>query len=628
MTFVLGDYILLHVVTFLAWTLGVAGLTTVICRRYMAHSESESDDYFVGGRAFKWYITAGSMILTNLSTEQLVGLNGAVFKDGCLAGIWWEAGAAIAMIITATVFLPRFMALGLTTTTGFLQERYGLPLRTLVAMIFLLHYTVVLCPLVLYTGALSIHRLFDFEDLPLAALTLPISILASAYALCGGIKAVAVSDLLNGLGLMVIAVWVPVAAVYTLPDGIFTVFDQPALLRPLVGRSQVFDTDSKLRFPGEPSVPWHVTFTGLFLTNVSYWSINQVIVQRVLASESLAQGQKGLLFAACMKVVAFILLCLPGVLGILMEDAGVEVEGKAFRVDRSDDVFPLIVRAVMPNWFLGVFSAVMLGTVLSSFNSLISSASTMFAIEVYNVWMDQAASDHRVVRAATLFGGLLTIVSAIIAPYMESIDSIFTFLQNFNTFVSAPILTVFIVGIAVSRPNAVTAKLGFGVSLLTCAIGYYCNLLQGGLHHLHLFFISCVAGITTMLVVTYVPRVLQAFGQDRKPHIQADPNGKALVNMFPWAHLYPVSYAILAVIAMLMFGLQLGSAHMCFLFAIAWALLTCTVMCLSARPPEVQSRKTSGDLSSRKTRGDQAPSGKSKTRNTKPKPPAAISSKV
>lgn len=178
---------------------------------------------------------AGSLMLTNLSTEQLVGLNGTVYTDGSLAGIWLEAGAAIAMTITATVFLPRYMALGLTTTSGFLGERFDLFTRTLGSALFLFFYVFVVCPFALYTGALAIRKIFDL-DLPLWSISATIGTLGACYALFGGLKAVAVSDCLNGIGLLIVGVWVPAAALYHL-GGFTGLFSQPEELKPLVQHS-------------------------------------------------------------------------------------------------------------------------------------------------------------------------------------------------------------------------------------------------------------------------------------------------------------------------------------------------------------------------------------------------------
>jgi len=270
----------LHICTFLATT-GLVGLATwVLCTRVMTESKNTgaADDFFAGGRSLKWYVVAGSLMLTNLSTEQLVGLNGNVYKDRNLAGIWFEAGAAIAMVLTATVFLPPYMALGLTTTSAYLGERFDLCTRTMGSVLFLVFYVFLVCPFALYTGSLAMRNIFDLHSIPLWAVSAVIGSLGACYALFGGLKAVAVSDCLNGIGLLIVGVWVPAAALYQL-GGISELFEHPDDLIPLAEHSI--------------SAPWHVNFTGLFLTNIYYWSTNQVIVQRVLAAKTLAHGLHG-----------------------------------------------------------------------------------------------------------------------------------------------------------------------------------------------------------------------------------------------------------------------------------------------------------------------------------------------
>ena len=225
--------VLLHLVTFLAWTTGVALVTWLICRRYLQSAGSAADDMFAGGRVLTWYIVAGSLMLTNLSTEQLVGLNGAAFRDGCLASLAWETFAALAMCLTAAVFLPRYMLSGLSTTTGFLQERFDLATRTMVSAVFLIFYAVGLCPIVLYTGALALRNIFDLDraGIPLWVVCLVIGLIGAGYALFGGLKAVAVSDCLNGLGLAVVGLWVPVAALHKI--GMSALFAEPQYLQVL-----------------------------------------------------------------------------------------------------------------------------------------------------------------------------------------------------------------------------------------------------------------------------------------------------------------------------------------------------------------------------------------------------------
>jgi len=566
-----------HVSTFLAWTGGVAAITWFICTRYMGSSKNASDDYFAGGRSLKWYVIAGSLMLTNLSTEQLVGLNGVVFQDGCLVGIWWEAGAAIAMIVTATLFLPRYLILGLTTTSGFLGERYCLLMRTLVSVIFLFYYAVVLCPLVLYTGALAIRDIFEVT-VPLWVISSLIGALGATYALFGGLKAVAVSDCLNGLGLILIGLWVPISCLQLLPNGLSSVFEESAHLKVLAETSMIYDNTKMVRAGGIPSVPWHVTFTGLFVTNMYYWSTNQVIVQRVLAAESLANAQKGVLFAACMKVVGFSFLCMPGILGLIMSKHGVMVDGEVFQVTKSDEVYPLLVKAVMPTWSLGLFSAVLLGSVLSTFNSALNSASTMFGLEIYKVYINKEATDQMVVKVATIFGASLTLLSFLIAPFLEHVDSIFSFLQHMNTVVSLPIVTIFFAGIAASLPDAFSAKVGFVVAMVACGISQFLD----SPHYLHRFFISFLIAVAAIALATYVPFVRKVFGQEPVPAAYVEATDKALVDMKPWKYTYHIVVIILVLLTLLLIALQTASQWLFCVFGGLWVVSIVTLMSLSA----------------------------------------------
>jgi SSS family solute:Na+ symporter len=591
--------IIVHVCSFLVWTSGVAFGTWLLCRRFLPRASANStgeassgaaDDYFAGGRSFKWYIVAGSLMLTNLSTEQLVGLNGSIFADGCLDGIWWEMGAALAMVISAVWVVPRYFALGLTTTSGFLGDRYDLWSRTLVSVVFLIYYSLVLCPLVLYTGALSIREIFDLDFVPLWVVSMVIGLIGAAYALFGGLKAVAVSDCLNGIGLLIAGIWVPVAALQYI-GGVRGLFEKPEFLRPLVAQSEVFHNGDEGRSFGTPSLPWHVTLTGLTLTNLYYWSTNQVIVQRVLAARTLAEGQKGVLFAATMKVAGFFLLCLPGLIGAIMVQKGIEVDGKVFTVEKADTVYPALVKAVMPQWSLGFFAAVLLGSVLSTFNSALNSSSTIFGLEIYKIYVNPDASDERVVKVATVFGASLTIVSFFIAPLLASISSIFGFLQQMNTIVSLPIVTIFFVGIATSMPDAFAAKAGFVVGVVSCGLGQLVTNTDLGLasapfhiHYLHVYFASFVVAASSMAVLTYIPTVRTLLRRPSRPTPYQEPSGIALVDMARWRYLYPMVGLILLLIVILTVDLQVGIEWLFYVFLASWLVTLVTLMSMSVRP--------------------------------------------
>lgn len=562
-----AEQLALHVCTFIATTGLVAITTWAICSRMTQNSSGgAADDYFAGGRSLRWYVVAGSLTLTNLSTEQLVGLNGTVYTDQSLAGIWLEAGAAIAMIITSTVFLPRYMALGLTTTSGFLGERFDLFTRTLGSVLFLVFYVFVLCPFALYTGALAIRNIFDLQSLPLWSISAIIGTFGACYALFGGLKAVAVSDCLNGIGLLIVGIWVPAAALYQL-GGVSSLFEEAQVLKPLVQHSVI--------------APWHVNFTGLFLTNVYYWSTNQVIVQRALAARSLADGQKGVLFAASMKVVGFIFLCLPGTIGVLLVRRHAAMNGSSFTVKRNDEVYPELVKAVMPLWSLGFFAAVLVGSVLSSFNSALNSAATIFGLEIYKVYINKDASDKRIVNVSTIFGAGMTLGSFVVAPLFQHIDVIFSFQQHVNTIISLPLVVVFLVGICSSVPDAFAAKFGFALGVIAIVAGQF--VPEEVLHYFHTFFIAFVISILGTFAATYVPFVRKVFGQTPKPVPHVQRRDANLVETIPWRPVHGLVVALLIVLSLLILSLQLGAEWLFYAFWALWLVVLVVLLTWSVR---------------------------------------------
>eukprot|EP00929_Paragymnodinium_shiwhaense_P094790 TRINITY_DN5558_c0_g2_i1.p1 TRINITY_DN5558_c0_g2~~TRINITY_DN5558_c0_g2_i1.p1 ORF type:complete len:659 (+),score=151.64 TRINITY_DN5558_c0_g2_i1:142-2118(+) len=577
------DSLPLYIVSFLIWTIGVAVITWAIVRWGMPGSESASDDYFLGGRSLTWYVVAGSLMLTNLSTEQLVGLNGAIFKDGCLAGTAWETFAALAMCATAVVFLPRYMRSGLSTTTGFLGDRFDLTLRTLVSSIFLVYYTIGLCPIVLYTGALALRTMFELDNVPLWVVSLVIGTVGAGYAIFGGLKAVAVSDCLNGIGLLIVGVWLPVLALMQI-GGLPALFEEGDFLKPLVIKSQVYDEHTHTRDWNTPTVPWHVTLTGLMLQNLYYWSTNQLIVQRALGAKSLADGQKGVLFAAAMKVVGFVMLCVPGIVGAVMVKNGVEIDGKPFTVKKADAIYPALVKALMPSWSLGFVAAVCLGSILSTFNSALNSASTLFGLEIYKVYWNKEASEEKVVRVASVFGATLTLASFIIAPQFEEVESIFDLLQRVKTCASLPIIVCFVIGISTTMPDAYAAKVGFVVGGLTYGAGQFLP----NPHFLHVFFVCFCLSVLSIFVATYTPCLRKICGQPKKPVPYVE-EPKPVVSLKEWSAVWPIIGLICFDVAILTLALQTASFGLFLAFGIVWCV---TLVALLA-----SSSKTKGELS-------------------------------
>ena len=286
---------------------------------------------FLAGRSLGWMVIAGSLLLTNLSTEQLVGMNGGGFQHG-MQLMAWEVWSAIAIVLMALVFLPRYLRGGVATVSEFLARRYDRGVGTLVSILLLLSLLTNLLPFVLYSGALFMREVFaidqmfgENEQMALWATVISLGVIGSIYAIFGGLKAVAVSDTLNGVGLLIGGAIVPLLGIIALGDRFgdggfsaglsYLTTHHPERLNPVANDESA-------------NVPFSTLFTGMLCITTYYWCTNQAIVQRTFGAKSLADGQKGVLFAAVMKLLAPIYVVLPGIIAFhlfcLHQDNGQE----------------------------------------------------------------------------------------------------------------------------------------------------------------------------------------------------------------------------------------------------------------------------------------------------------------
>jgi len=405
----------------------------------------------------------------------------------------------------------------------------------MVSGLFLFGYVTVLLPVVLYTGSLALIGMFDL-NLPLWMVVATIGVLGSSYAIVGGLKSVAVSDTLNGIGLLIGGLAIPVLGLLSLGEGsIIAGISQLVNTKPqylaVLPRSNI---DGNI-----VSVPWPTLLTGMMFIQVFYWSTNQVIVQRALAAKSLAEGQKGVLFASFMKLVGPLMLCLPGIIALHMTD---------LNIDKQDQVYGAVVRHVLPDWSLGLFAAVLMGSILSSFNSALNSASTLFSLQFYQGYINRNASGEQIVKIGKYFGIGLAIASICIAPLLAQMQSIFEYLQKVNGLYSVPIIGIFLLGILTKRIPAMAAKAGMITGMGAYAYFTFINIQDvlpffanpdGDLHWLHGYFISFALSILVMVLLGYFyPK------SDEEIEI-SEKRDSSPVDMTPWKSAKKVSAGII-----------------------------------------------------------------------------------
>ena len=443
---------MMQILTFLGFTILVAVISYFATRNT---EESSSDGYFLGGRSLTAGVIAGSLLLTNLSTEQIVGLNGSSYQSG-LSVMVWETLAAIAMVVTAMFLLPRYLKGGLTTVPGFLAKRFDTTTKTLTSVLFLSGYVIVLLPVILYSGSLAISGMFDVPALLGVTHTQSIwicvwgiGIIGSIYAVFGGLKAVAVSDSINAIGLLIGGILIPVFGLMMI-GGDGSIFDGSIIDGLNILTAENPDKFKSMGGPTDP-VPFYTIFTGMMLVQLFYWGTNQQIIQRALGAKNLAEGQKGLLLGSFIKILGPIIVVLPGIIAFHLFKGNLE---------SADSAYPMLVKEVLPEAWVGFFAAVLFGAILSSFNSVLNSSVTLFGIDVYKEHINKDADEKTVVKYGKMFGVILAFASMFIAPLIANAGSLFAYLQEINGIYSIPILTIIIVGYLTKRVPAIAAKVG------------------------------------------------------------------------------------------------------------------------------------------------------------------------
>ena len=524
------------ILSFLGFTI-LVGVIAYLATR--TTDENSSDGYFLGGRSLTAGVIAGSLLLTNLSTEQIVGLNGSAYKDG-LSVMAWETLAAIAMVVTAVFLLPRYLKEGLTTVPQFLAKRFDVATKTITSGLFLTGYVVVLLPVILYSGSVAISGMFDVPKLldvsdntALVICIWGIGIIGSIYAVFGGLKAVVVSDSINAIGLIIGGILIPVFGLMAIGDG--SVLD--GLDNLISANPERFDSTGE---PGQ-EVPFSTIFTGMMLVQLFYWGTNQQIIQRALGAKNLAEGQKGLLLASFLKILGPLILVLPGMIAYHYFEGG---------LDSSDLAYPELVRAVLPKPLVGFFAAVLFGAILSSFNSVLNSSVTLFGIDIYKQHINTEAPERTVVKYGKIFGVCLALAAMFIAPLIKDAGSLFNYLQEINGIYSIPIFTIIVIGYLTKRVPAIAAKIGIFSGSILYIISQFVvgpNLKENALeaakaagitdpvelglveaeaypHYLHVMAILFVANMLIMLVIGKIwprtePFVLEYSKQvDIKPY--------------------------------------------------------------------------------------------------------------
>ncbi len=440
---------------------------------YAGRKEKGASDYFLAGRSLTWGLIGFSLIASNISTEHFVGMAGSAFGRVGFAIASYEWLSAVTLVFVAWWLLPRFLSAGIYTMPEFLEYRYDAGARTIMAVFLMIAYVVVFLATVLFSGAVALNAIFDIPGLlterfgfspeeakswaNVGAIWL-IGIISGGYTIYGGLKSVVWSDLLQGGALLLGGLIVTILTLNMIGEGSM-----------IEGWSRFTEANAdKLHVVlpwNDPDVPWLAVFIGgLWIPNLFYWGLNQFITQRTLGAKSLAEGQKGIFFAASLKLLIPFIIVIPGIMAFQLYGS---------EIDNPDGAYPYLISKVLPPYLRGIMFAALCGAVMSSFNSGLNSASTILTVDLYSKFVNQNATTTQQVKVGRICTGLTIIVACLWAPVISGFEGVFSYIQEIWGFISPGIVAVFLVGIIFKRTPAIAAK---GAMLLGVPLYAACRI--------------------------------------------------------------------------------------------------------------------------------------------------------
>ena len=442
---------------FIGYALLILGIGLSVSRK----KNKTSEDYFLAGKSLPWWAIGASLIAANISAEQFIGMSGSGFAIG-LAIASYEWMAAITLLIVGKFFLPIFIEKKLYTIPEFIEKRYSTNLKTILATFWIGLYIFVNLTSVLYLGATALDTILGSGDGSILLYSiLGLALFAAAYSLWGGLAAVAWTDVVQVV-LLVIggAITTVIALSQVSPDGsimagldrVFT--EVPEKFSMILQKGEILTPNNKDAWFDLPGLA--VLIGGMWVANLYYWGFNQYIIQRTLAAKSLRESQKGIALAAFLKLIIPLIVVLPGIIAYVMNmDANGVVT--ATSVDGSfigengqiinDNAFPWLISSFVPSGLKGLVLAALGAAIVSSLASMLNSTATIFTMDIYKPYFGPNASQSRLVNVGRITAAVSLVIAVILAPQLKNLGQVFQYIQEYTGIVSPGILAVFMLGL-------------------------------------------------------------------------------------------------------------------------------------------------------------------------------------
>ncbi|MEO0422954.1 MAG: sodium/solute symporter [Pseudomonadota bacterium] len=440
------------------YVIGLITLATLVSRQ-PAGERKNSEDYFLAGRALPWWAVGASLIAANISAEQIIGMSGSGYVVG-LAISSYEWMAAATLLLVGKYVLPIFLARGIHTMPQFLEQRFDARLKFVMSIFWLGLYTFVNLTSILWLGATAISTLTGTA--PTVGLVL-LALLAVAYSLYGGLKAVALTDIVQVVLLVGGGLLLTYLALNEVSAGAGW---WTGLARLGEAAPEKFDMILSRDNPEYMNLPGlGVLIGGMWMMNISYWGFNQYIIQRALAAKDLREAQQGIVFAAFLKLLMPLIIVVPGIaMFVLAQD-----DPSGWQVTRPDAAYPTLM-GLAPSGIRGLIFAALVAAIVSSLGSMMNSIATIFTLDIFRALRRDAVSEGTLVqvgRGASLIALLTALLVA--QPLLGNFPQAFQYIQEFTGFFTPGICAIFLLGMFWPRATS-TGALASAVSSLALSL--------------------------------------------------------------------------------------------------------------------------------------------------------------
>ncbi|MBT3646346.1 MAG: sodium/solute symporter [Cryomorphaceae bacterium] len=517
-TFEFLDYLIfgLYAITILAIGLWVS--------RDKDGKQKNAEDYFLASKSLPWWAVGTSLIAANISAEQFIGMSGSGFALG-LAIASYEWMAAITLLVVGKYFLPIFIEKGLYTIPEFIEKRFSTNLKTILAIFWIALFVFVNLTTVLFLGGKALDTIIGVGDgAILLNSIIGLGLFAAAYSLWGGLASVAWTDVIQvvilifGGLLMTYFALANVTDSGSFIDGMKYVYEKaPERFSMILSKGEIIKPNGGDAWWDLPGLA--VLIGGIWVANLYYWGFNQYIIQRTLAAKSLAEGQKGIVFAAFLKLIIPVIVVLPGIIAYVMnlDDTGVLTAtsidpgfiGAAGNI-ANDNAAPWLIKNFIPSGVKGLILAALAAAIVSSLASMLNSTSTIFTMDIYRSHFNKNASDAQMVFVGRITAVVALIIAIIIAPQLGSLGQVFIFIQEYTGVVSPGILAVFLMGLFYKKATNNAAIWG---AILSIPIAMYFKVAPKGwsdasifveLPFMHQMGYTCIATLAVIALISYL----------------------------------------------------------------------------------------------------------------------------